>query len=61
MSREAYYFDVLKRIAKNYQTVAQLRRNAGQYGLEHLDELEMAYVNMQQEAANAIRGKRRPE
>lgn len=61
MSNEQSYFDALRKIAKGYQTSDQLRRRAGQYGLDHLDELEMSYENMQQEAANAIRGKRRPK
>ena len=59
-SNEQRYFDALKVIAKNYQTSEQLRRRAGQYGLDHVDELEMAYENMQQVAKNAIHGKRRP-
>lgn len=61
MSNEQQYYDALKVIAKSYQTTDQLRRNAGQYGCDHLDELEMAYENMQQVAKNAIHGKRRPK
>lgn len=59
-SNEQIYFDALKTIAKQYQTTDQLRRGAGQYGLEHTEELEMAYENMQAVAARAIFRKRRP-
>lgn len=61
MSNEQRYYDALKVIAKSYQTAEQLSRNAGQYGLDHLEELEMAYENMQQVAKNAIHGRRRPK
>ncbi|MGY3393410.1 hypothetical protein ACVWW6_006001 [Bradyrhizobium sp. USDA 3311] len=61
MSNEQRYYDALQRIARQYQTADQLRRRAGQYGCSHLEELEMAYENMQQEAAHAIKGKRRPK
>lgn len=61
MSNEQRYFDVLTKIAKRYQTAAQLRRYAGQYGLGFDEEIEMAYENMQQEAKEAIRGRKRPE
>lgn len=54
------YYDALKTIAKGYQTADQIRRRAGQYGLEHLEELEMIYENVQQTARNAIHRKRRP-
>jgi hypothetical protein len=57
---EQRYFDALKRIT-NYQTTAQLCRRAGQYGCEYVDELEMSYENIQQEAKNAIKGRRRPK
>lgn len=60
MSNEQRYYDALRRIARDYQTADQLRRNAGQYGLEHIDELEMAYENIQEEAKLAIKGRRRP-
>lgn len=55
------YYDALRKIAKGYQTSDQLRRRAGQYGLSHVEELEMAYENIQDEARFAIRGKRRPK
>lgn len=60
MGDEQRYFDVLKKIARQYQTSDQLRRRAGQYGCSWVEELEMAYENIQQEAERAIRGKRRP-
>jgi len=60
MSNEQRYFDALKRIAKDFQTSDQLRKRAGQYGCDHVDELEMAYENMQQAARDAIKGRRRP-
>jgi hypothetical protein len=59
-NNEQYYYDKLKKIARGYQTAAQLRRKAGQYGLSHVEELEMSYENLQTEAALAIKGKRRP-
>lgn len=47
----------LKRISKQYQTPAQLRRNSEkQYGLGYEETLEMAYENLQTEAANASKG-----
>ena len=61
MSNEQRYYDALKRIAQDYQTADQLRRHAGQYGLGFEEEIEMAYENMQHEAKNAIKGRRRPE
>lgn len=57
---EQRYYDVLKRIAREYQTSDQLIRRGGQYGLSALEELAMAYDNMQDDAARAIHGKRRP-
>lgn len=61
MSNEQRYYDALKRIARAYQTSAQLRLRAGQYGCSHIEELEMVYDNLQHEAASAIKGKRRPK
>lgn len=60
-SNEQVYFDALRAIARSYQTSGQLRRNAGQYGLEYAEELEMAYDNLQCTADAAIFGKRRPK
>lgn len=61
MSNEQLYFDTLRKIARGYQTVNQLRRNGGQYGLDAAEEIEMAYENIQQEAERVIKGKRRPK
>lgn len=60
MSNELRYFTALKTIARDYQTPDQLRRRAGQYGLSHTEELEMAYENIQQIAKIAIKGRRAP-
>lgn len=60
-STEQRYFDALKRIAKGYQTPDQLRREARDTGLGYEDLLEMAYENLQWEAARTIHGKRRPK
>lgn len=61
MSNEQRYYDALKRITK-YQTPAQLARRAEmQYGCSGDEAIEMAYENIQQEARNAIAGKRRPK
>ena len=58
----ATYFATLKKIARDYQTPAELRRNAErQYGLPYEEVLEMAYENMQAEANHAIKGKRAPK
>jgi hypothetical protein len=47
----------LRNIAKNYQTPAQLRKSSkGDWGLSYGEALEMAYENIQSEAASAIRG-----
>lgn len=47
----------LRRIAREYQTPAQLHRGCGKdYGLEYAETLEMAYENIQQEARSAIKG-----
>jgi len=59
-SNEQRYYDALTTIARKYQTTDQLRRRAGQYGLSHLEELEMAYENIQALANEAIKRKRRP-
>jgi predicted nuclease with TOPRIM domain len=46
----------LRKIAKNYQTPTQLRKCQGQIGLDYEEELEMAYENIQSEAARASKG-----
>lgn len=61
MSNETLYFDTLKRINR-YMTTEQLQRRAEkEYGVSYHEALEMAYDNIQAEAADAIRGKRRPK
>lgn len=61
MSNEARYYDALKRIAREFQTPAQIRRSAEKdYGLDPSEAVEMAYENIQTLAADAIRRKRRP-
>lgn len=61
-SNEQHYFDVLKHIAKNYQSIEHLRRNAEkQYGLDAEEAIEYAYENIIWDAQRAIKGKRRPK
>lgn len=58
---EIRLYDTLKRIAKGYQTPAQIRRECERekhFGPDYEEYLEMAYENIQQLAANAIRGVR---
>lgn len=61
-SNEQKYYDVLKRIAKEYQSSERLlKKSWNDWGLEDGTEaLQMAYDNIQQEAKNATKGKRRP-
>jgi hypothetical protein len=61
MNNEQRYFDALAKIARQYETSAQIRKSAGKYGCSHLEELEMSYENMQEVAKMAIRGRRRPQ
>lgn len=50
-------YTALKRIAKYYQTPDQLRKSSQKdYGLNYIESLKMAYENIQQEAADAIKG-----
>jgi len=61
IEREQRMYDALRRIAKEYQTPDQLRRQAEkEYGLEFEEALEYAYENIQADAAAAIKGMRRP-
>lgn len=61
-SNEQRYFDALKRIA-SYQTAERLLRHSYKdWGLDDgAEALEYAYENIQSEARNAVRGKRRPK
>jgi hypothetical protein len=54
-----YY--ALKTIATEYQTPDQLKRGAdkGEYGLNYVETLEMAYENIQQLAKDATRNVRK--
>jgi len=59
--REQRMFDALRKIAKGYMTPDQLRKKSEKlYGLEYAEALEFTYENVQAEAAEAIRGMRRP-
>jgi len=60
-SNEITYYNALRTIAREYQTVEQLRRHAGQWGCSFEEEIEMAYENIQGVARAAIHGKRRPK
>lgn len=52
--------DALETIAKEYQTVGQLRRSADAYcGLNFEEVLAGAYENIKIDAAEAVRGVRR--
>lgn len=59
-NNEAHYFDVLKRIGRQYMTPDQIRRDAKNTGLSYVEYLEMSYENIQEEARRAIHRKRRP-
>ena len=55
-------YDALHKIAKGYMTPDELRRKCTEeYGLEYHEVLEIAYENIQQDAAKAIKGMRRPK
>ena len=61
LEQQQRMYDTLKRIAREYQTPDQLRRNSERdFGCDYEDALEMAYENLQQEAESAIKGVRRP-
>lgn len=48
----------LKKIWKDYMTTEQIARGHEKEGLDHIEMLEMAYQNIQGEAANAVSGVR---
>lgn len=55
------YRAALERIARGYQTPAQIQRSSGnEYGLEYTETLEMAYENMQLEARAVLKRFRMP-
>ena len=55
------YYDVLKRIARDYMTPEQWARSCHKDGLQPEEMLAMSYENIQAEAERAIKGKRRPQ
>lgn len=55
---EIKLYDALKKIARQYMTPAQLRRDARNVGLDYDEYLEMSYENIQAEAERAIKGVR---
>lgn len=59
LEREQRMYDALKRIAKDYMTLNQIRQDSGG-ALDYTEYLEMAYENIKVEAAQAIKGLRRP-
>lgn len=61
LTNEQRYYDTLRRIAREYQTAARILKGPSLVGLDEVEELEMAYENIQAEAAAAIKGKRRPK
>ena len=62
MTNEAIYYNALRQIARDYMSSDELRRKAEkQYGLPFEEALEMAYDNIQADAAAAIKGKRAPK
>lgn len=62
-SNEQRYYDVLRRIAKEYMTPRQILRDADSepYGPDYTEYLEMSYENIQADAKWAIKGKKRPK
>lgn len=62
MSNERLYYDVLRTIAKGYLSAEKLLEKGEKlYGVSGNEAVVMAYENIQTEAADAIRGKRRPK
>ena len=60
-NNEQIYFDVLRHIARGYDSSRRIMHNSDKnYGLSPIEALEMAYDNIQAEAERAIKGKRRP-
>lgn len=59
LEREQRMYDALKRIAKDYMTLSQIRKDSGG-ALDYTEYLEMAYDNIKAEAARVIKGQRRP-
>jgi hypothetical protein len=57
---ERAYYDALQHIARDYMTPDQLRRCRDAQFLGYTEVLEMAYENIQEDARQAVKGKRRP-
>jgi hypothetical protein len=56
---EIRLYDALKRIAKDYMTPDQIRRDAkSEMGMDYEEYLEMSYENIQNDAKRAIHGVR---
>lgn len=62
LTNEWIYFQALQKIARQYMTTEQLQRKAQkEWGVSYHEALEMSYDNIQAEAREAIRGKRKPK
>lgn len=60
LEREQRLYDALKKITRYDSPDTLRRRSEKDYGLEGDEAIEYAYENVLQEAANAIKGMRRP-
>ena len=61
IEKQQRLYDALRRIARDYEKPDRLRRNGERdYGISGGEAVEMAYENIQGEAARAIKGLRRP-
>jgi hypothetical protein len=61
VNNEQRYYDALKRITQ-YQTVERMQRDSEKdWGLEFTEALSYAYENVKDDAARAIKGRRRPK
>lgn len=49
-------YNALVKISKHYQTIEQLQRKGGQWGLSADEEIAMAYDNLQAEAKAGLKG-----
>jgi hypothetical protein len=58
---ERRYYEVLQRIARHYHTSERLLKDGEKlYGVPGDEALVMAYDNIRSDAAEAIRGRRKP-
>lgn len=61
-SNERLYYATLRKIAKDYMSSERILRDGEKlYGVSGEEALQMAYDNIQVEAAAAIRGRRPPK